>query len=284
MSATGEVKSCNVCFFCRNRANSIEHLWGKWLLKVSGLTVKPTDRRDHKTSFVVFDPNNPLDLGEQRNGIFAQTGLAMQEKRRVVCKICNNTFMSAIENRSRKRFADCLRWERTPEARDYFDMALWFSLKTALFSHSIVMSEGRGKLPPVLSQSGKDAIKSLSIPDELSIGYVEMLPGSGWAFHNLQYIAYPSVSETQVFLAASFGGVGFLATNHAPARQTLRGLASKHPRRVSMLSPQTLAEQTTPLIAGTTADLELLLRELLPANRPMRSIAHGVLPYTNAQS
>jgi hypothetical protein len=78
------------CIFCGGSGMSKEHIWGDWLKH----HVKANLPKHSLGTLIVNPPGTP-----NVSSVGSRTGDPLRSKVRVVCETCNNTWLSAIQNR-----------------------------------------------------------------------------------------------------------------------------------------------------------------------------------------
>lgn len=136
------------CIFCQSTANSPEHLWSKWM-------APHFDRTPHDESEAVsqqLHPQQPI-FRQQRHG--HPTTL----KLKVVCRVCNNGWMSAVESSAKPFIEPMILGRRvTLDKAAQKSVATWIALKMmvfeqqdwtrAVFTRSQTLSFAMDRSPP----------------------------------------------------------------------------------------------------------------------------------------
>lgn len=88
------------CMFCDGTPLSKEHIWGKWLQSIANIPHDPNERSIH----YLYNSNKGENSGKFLKGSNANSGNALSVTSKVVCRHCNNGWMSKIEKRMQKLF------------------------------------------------------------------------------------------------------------------------------------------------------------------------------------
>lgn len=112
------------CIFCENKANSKEHIWGKWLRNVYPVTDgSPKDGH-------IEDRNDQSGKIVPSRGQFKGGEHSFFKTSKVVCADCNNNWMSQIEEAVKKQFPRIfLSAEPRIEELDFVSLKKWCFLK-----------------------------------------------------------------------------------------------------------------------------------------------------------
>lgn len=113
------------CIFCANRKTSKEHLWGKWWLKIyPPLKEDQTKRFGHDVK--VNGENGEVGF---EKGPFSNVGHPLSKTTKVICKRCNNTWCSKIEDRMKAAFIRIYRQSGPLDAKHIDAVRNWMFLK-----------------------------------------------------------------------------------------------------------------------------------------------------------
>jgi len=215
-----------------------------------------------------------------RKGPFARNGTALHAKRRLVCKTCNNGWMSRLENRMRLKMLRTLKSGRLAlDPADLKPLRAWLGLKAIMMTYSILQTEA-APAPKLaehyFNKARLSPLESLSVPAELTIAVMEMTPPFQWGGHNLVHAAGISLdtrtNHAEPFVNFAFAGqvgpIGFIASNLKNALTTITAVESRNPALMRVLAPESTSNLPRPLTPTQWEVVENLLFDLSgrPAN------------------
>lgn len=130
-----------VCLFCPREANSGEHIFAAWLAE---LFEPRTKASKFSTYSAVFVPHRagPVIRSETKR---PHKGQAHQTRHFVVCKRCNNEWMSRLESRTKPVLKPLLKGKsKNLGKRELKILARWIALKTLVNEQA---HEGQHSIP-----------------------------------------------------------------------------------------------------------------------------------------
>jgi hypothetical protein len=146
------------CIFCEGANLSREHLWPQWASKY----LPQFSKNSHQEKTYIY--NSSINFHEPKN--YQKTnGRLWTKKFKVVCKTCNETWMSQIEEKAKPILTPLITGEiYTITKDDCLTISQWITLK-------IMVAENNKNNSPseiVTTQSQRSALKnSQKIPDNL---------------------------------------------------------------------------------------------------------------------
>lgn len=245
------------CPFCGRQGLSSEHIWGKWLLKLSEEAVHPQSRVSHTVT--------ELSRGGDRvlhKGIFARNGNFLHAKRRLVCEPCNNGWMSRLEKEvqpilSRMKVMSQLSLSEGETRR----LSRWCSLKAAMFCTAIVSDSALSEIKFKNSQISLEQLMAGECPGEYCVMIAKMEEPWIWGWHNLKYGVLGS--DRFIFgFAGQVGPLGIVVSNWPGCRSSAMQSEKKFKGHVGIISPNsgllpTIPEETPPPV------LEMILYDMI---------------------
>jgi hypothetical protein len=130
-----------LCIFCPNTANSGEHLWSEWMHPLLGEEVDAY-RVDEKG--VIREAGNAYQIGTRVNHRRGERLISLAPK--VVCKKCNETWMSTLEQEARPILEPLLRGESHKLTTDAQAMLTrWLTLKLMVLDAHVAQTFTAGE-------------------------------------------------------------------------------------------------------------------------------------------
>lgn len=153
-----------VCAFCGPTKAPIseEDIWPRWFSRLHKRTANP------KTFVQMY-------YDGRRGRVEVRRGQAMRTTCDVVCRTCNNEWMSQLEDEARKVLTPII---LQPDAARQLDdiqqmtIALWLTMKAIVLDHYAVKRQGH---KPFFSPRHRQNIREAEIPDRVSV-WMALLP------------------------------------------------------------------------------------------------------------
>lgn len=122
------------CMFCGSaEKRTKEHLWGRWLRDFHSFPMNPTDRGKH--TITRFDRSRG---SIKAAGHFSNSGSHLSETTKVVCRKCNNEWMSRVEEGMKNLYGIYFTQERFKIPADICDsIRSWAYLKLSLLMRAL---------------------------------------------------------------------------------------------------------------------------------------------------
>lgn len=203
-----------LCIFCSNSANSPEHIWPKWM----GAHFQPSP---HDTSIAIAEqfhpPTAPIHMSRH--------GHPTTLKLKVVCRGCNNGWMSEIEAAAKPYLERMLLGQRTSlDDIAQLHIARWLTLKMMVFERNDPSSAVFTRTQTVAFAENK------SPPDYMKIWlfwthdpYPRINRGFTSLFKTMPKTVRESLSaNTQTFLLGAGRLLAYAENSHLPAVQIHR--------------------------------------------------------------
>jgi hypothetical protein len=157
--------SARTCIFCGGNKLSKEHFWSKWIDPLIS------------SQFSFRYEANGVQIGRGkviRTGYTERTGKPTSKRLRVVCKQCNNGWMSALEANAKRVLTPLILGKRTTlTASDQRSIATWVSLKSIISEHNIHDDE-------VTPQTARSAFRKNPQPLSGMIIWIGECGQGGW--------------------------------------------------------------------------------------------------------
>lgn len=148
------------CAFCEVTRLTSEHIWGSWMIRRAPPSAREKVPNPHLVRNSTSQPGSEYltDVKAQR-GIYKNIQSGIYTKRRLVCRKCNNTWMSKIDNQVVNVFEWLYQQNAGSPGLMHPDLCLrfskWAALKSALLTYSLLI-EHEGYNP--LSENEKSTI------------------------------------------------------------------------------------------------------------------------------
>lgn len=167
------MKAQRECIFCGARGGmSKEHFWPDWL----GQYFSKSPEDGNISELHVADGPAPRKLAYKKE----RQGSVLTKKFRVVCRACNNGWMSALEERVKPALLACIRGYRyTLSESMASDLALWACVKAIVGEHA----EGNMALTP--AEDRNRVCKESTIP-----GYFRIFIGRHSSATQVAYLRH----------------------------------------------------------------------------------------------
>lgn len=136
-----------LCAFCgvtlTNKNISREHLWGDWLRDYVPRTFVRTEHMGTIRMVVVHEDGRTVSLEQVVRGKLDRPGDPHAQRLRIVCRTCNNGWMSVIQEQAKAHLVPYTRWEwpsLSPESIE--PISAWACLFTMVleFAHIDTMA------------------------------------------------------------------------------------------------------------------------------------------------
>lgn len=164
------VRKQKFCIFCGGAGLSKEHFWSEWIAPL----VPNLSSRDRTESRVVLANSQCVEAPIFKN----RPGSPLTKKFRVVCRACNNTWMSQLEKEAASVLTPMINGQRfsiLPEGQELF--AQWVALKVMVSEHAfddvvIASSEKRAFRATRMIPSGLTILAGAVVEDVDPVMYL----------------------------------------------------------------------------------------------------------------
>lgn len=189
------------CIFCNHKKVSKEHIWGKWWKKYYPPTEQ--DKLSKNTHQVTtFDKNGNLQTDK---GQFSNSGASLSQTTKVVCKQCNNEWMSKIEADMEAAIIKVFINENKvihPEQSDAFKK--WMLLKMFLYERAyanfpVSSEELKKPLETEKQKRWKQFHQTQSIPQDFHFFIVNCMPPFQYGWHQYIPLRYTIVGKKEIY-------------------------------------------------------------------------------------
>lgn len=282
------------CLFCGDRRLSSEHIWGKWLIRMSGVKSLPHSKMAHhvKESQTEISgrrgepPRVHSGPSEIRRGNFSRNGTALHARWRLVCKRCNNTWMSNIENQMREVMRASIErgaFDLEPRTRD--KIANWCALKGAMMFSAVTANSTQFGSASHTLRADYSFLRAGKLSPNWAVAMCQFEPPFHWGGHNLVYeqmhllqygnIYIPRPSPARFNMIGEVGPLGFWVTTSKRASDRLIRLTQASPERYALLAGGNGGEELSMTLKNSErACLEDVLYEISGRPKNFERLTH----------
>ena len=226
------------CLYCANRKLTSEHLWGKWLIRLSGAKAGPMSRGEHTISpeglIGRFPDGTIRPIGqppEVRPGIGARPGTPLTLHKKIVCEACNRGWMSRLETKAQSIFEVLVAQDAvTASAPQIYDLAAWCCLKAVNHTYAVTKNQPGWPYRGTFDKASLAPLRAHQVPSGFTVAICSLAGTFYWGGHKLVYSSLGTSDRLFFTFAGCVGPLGLIVSNDAYGRGLLRECERRQPR------------------------------------------------------